>query len=101
MFALVVRFDLADPGAAERFDALVADLLPQIEAREPRTLSYLVHTVADAPLSRVFYECYADRAAFEEHERQPHTRHFLDERHAHLAGERVEFLDPVLSVGGR
>src|SRR4051794_27573358 len=41
VFALVVRFDLLDPSAAERFDALVADLLPQIAAHEPGTLSYL------------------------------------------------------------
>jgi quinol monooxygenase YgiN len=101
MFALVVRFDLLDPASADRFDALVADLLPQIAAAEPGTLSYLVHTVVDAPLSRVFYECYVDRDAFNEHERQPHTRHFLTERVAYCSGDRVEFLDPVGSVGPR
>lgn len=98
MFALVVRFDLLDPSAAERFDALVADLLPQIAAHEPGTLSYVVHTVADAPLSRLFYECYRDRAAFEAHEAQPHTRHFLDARDTVLAGRRVEFLTPTGSA---
>ena len=101
MFALVVRFDLIDRAAAERFDALVADLLPQIEAHEPGTLVYTVHTVLDAPLSRLFYECYADRAAFEAHEQQPHTRYFLDERVACCTGDRVEHLTPVGSVGGR
>ena len=101
MFALVVRFDLLDPASADRFDALVADLLPQIAAAEPGTLVYTVHTVADAPLSRIFYECYADRDAFDEHERQPHTRHFLDAREVVLAGQRVEFLTPVLNVGDR
>ena len=98
MFALVVRFDLLDPAAAERFDALVTDLLPQIAAAEPGTLSYVVHTVADAPLSRIFYECYTDREAFDEHERQPHTRHFLDSREVGLAATRVEFLTPTGSV---
>jgi quinol monooxygenase YgiN len=94
VFALVVRFDLLDPSAAERFDALVADLLPQIAAHEPGTLSYLVHTVVDAPLSRLFYECYRDRAALDEHEAQPHTRFFLTEKDALLSGSRVEFLTP-------
>ena len=55
-------------------------------------------TVADAPRSRVFYECYRDRAAFDEHERQPHTRHFLTEREAWLASSRVEFLTPTASA---
>jgi len=98
LFALVVRFDLTDPAAAERFDALVADLLPQIAAAEPGTLTYAVHAVANAPLSRVFYECYADRDAFDEHERQPHTRRFLDSREVTLAGQRVEFLTPTASA---
>ena len=95
MFALVVRFDLLDPSAAERFDALVADLLPQIAAHEPGTLSYVVHTVVDAPLSRLFYECYRDRDALDEHERQPHTAYFLREKDALLADSRVEYLTPT------
>jgi quinol monooxygenase YgiN len=95
VFALVVRFDCPDDDAAAGFDRLVAALLPQIAAHEPGTLTYAVHTVNDAPLSRVFYECYRDQAAFEEHERQPHTAHFLTERHAFLSGSRVEFLTPT------
>lgn len=92
MFALVVRFDCPDDDAAAGFDALVAALLPQIAAHEPGTLSYAVHTVEDAPRSRVFYECYRDRHAFAEHERQPHTTHFLHERLAFTSGTRVELL---------
>jgi len=57
-----------------------------------------VHTVEDAPLSRVFYECYADRAAFQSHEAQPHTRHFLAEAQQVLAASRVEFLTPAGSA---
>ena len=95
MFALVVRFNLTDENAAARFDALVADLLPQIAAHEPGTLTYAVHTVHDAPNSRLFYECYRDHDAFEEHERQPHTAHFLQAKDALLADARVEFLTPT------
>lgn len=95
MFALVVRFNLLDENAATRFDELVADLLPQIAAHEPGTLTYAVHTVHDAPNSRLFYECYSDRDAFEEHERQPHTAHFLQAKDALLADARVEFLTPT------
>jgi quinol monooxygenase YgiN len=51
--------------------------------------------VADAPLSRIFYERYTDRAALDTHEAQPHTRHFLTEKDALLSGSRVEFLTPT------
>ena len=95
MFALVVRFDLTDENAADRFDALVTELLPQIAAHEPGTLTYAVHTVHDAPLSRLFYEVYRDEDALAEHERQPHTAHFLEAKDALLAGSRVEYLTPT------
>ena len=99
MFALVVRFDLRDPTSAERFDALVGQLLPGIAAHEPSTLVYTVHTVHASPLSRVFYECYADRDAFDEHERQPHTADFLRDREPLLSSTRVEFLTPTGGSG--
>jgi quinol monooxygenase YgiN len=91
VFALVVRFDLR-PGAAEGFDGLVAETAPLIGEREPGTLVYAVHGVDGAPDARVFYELYRDRAAFDEHERQPHVVRFLREREQYLSGVRVEFL---------
>ena len=98
MFAIVVRFDLLDPDAAARFDAMVAELLPQIAAHEPGTLTYAVHAVDDAPLSRVFYEVYTDRAAHRAHEAQPHTASFLTAKDALLSGSRVDFLTPTSSA---
>ena len=71
MFALVVRFDLHDQDAAAAFDALVADVLPQITALEPGTLVYATHTVEDEPLARVFYEVYTDRDGHRAHEMVP------------------------------
>lgn len=99
MFALVVRFELKDAAAAEAFDQLVAETGRGIAEHEPGTLVYATHTVADAPLSRVFYEVYQDREAFEEHERQPHTRRFLDARPEYVESFRVEFLTPAQSKG--
>jgi quinol monooxygenase YgiN len=99
VFALVVRFDLLDTTAAEAFDALVVDLLPAIAAHEPSTLIYTVHAVHDAPLSRIFYECYVDRDALDTHEAQPHTAHFLHEKDALLSGVRVEHLTPAGGTG--
>jgi quinol monooxygenase YgiN len=92
VFGLVVRFDLK-PGTGEAFDALAGKAVSLIQTSEPGTLIYACHSVEGGPNARVFYELYRDRIAFEEHERQPHIRHFLEERQRHLAGPpRVEFL---------
>ncbi len=99
MFALVVRFDLAPDGAAS-FDRLVAETVPLILAREPGTLLYVTHSVEGAPLARVFYEVYADRAAFDAHEDQVHVKRFLAERGQYLsAPARVEFVTPGPAKG--
>ena len=95
MFALVVRFDLHDATAAAGFDQLVTETVKAITDLEPGTLVYATHAVDGQPLARVFYEVYADRAAFEEHERQPHTRRFLTERDQYISAVRVEFLAPA------
>lgn len=99
MFALVVRFYLRDDEAADGFDRLVAEMAPKIRQGEPETLIYAVHKVKDAPLSRVFYELYASREAFDAHERNKHTEQFLAEREQYLTGARVEFLEPPMGKG--
>lgn len=99
MFALVVKFDLFDAEKAAAFDELVAETVKSITENEPGTLVYATHTVDGEPLSRLFYEVYRDRAAFEEHERQPHTRRFLDQRGEYVESFRVEFLAPAVVKG--
>jgi quinol monooxygenase YgiN len=99
MFALVVRFYLRDEEGARGFDALVAETAPRIRESEPGTLIYAVHKVKDAPLSRVFYELYESREAFDAHEKQPHVKHFLAERERFLTGHRVEFLETPSGKG--
>ena len=99
MFGLVVRFMLKD-GAAADFDRLVGATVPEIHQHEPGTLVYAVHQVAGEPNVRVFYELYRDRAAFDEHERQEHTRRFLAERHRYLSGPpQVDFLTLQTAAG--
>ena len=99
MFALVVRFDLHDPGAATAFDALVAEVLPQITALEPGTLVYATHTVADEPLARVFYEVYTDLDVHRAHEAAPHTARFLATKDRYVSSARVDFLDSPAGKG--
>ncbi|AHH18120.1 putative antibiotic biosynthesis monooxygenase [Nocardia nova SH22a] len=98
-FALVVKFTLENETKAVAFDALVADTVRAIIDHEPGTLVYATYTVTDEPLARVFYEVYRDRAAFDEHERQPHTRHFLEQRGQYIESFRVEFLTPGVTKG--
>ncbi|MEU7435646.1 putative quinol monooxygenase [Streptomyces sioyaensis] len=93
-YALVVRFTTRDADAAREFDALVTRTAEGIR-NEPGTLVYVTHVPEDEPLVRVFYELYADRGAFQAHENQPHTKHFLKEREQHLTSTEVTFLNEV------
>ena len=99
MFALVVRFYIRDEEAAKGFDKLVGETAAKIRASEPGTLIYAVHKVKDAPLSRIFYELYESREAFDVHELQEYTKRFLAERDQYLTGVRVECLEPPTGKG--
>jgi quinol monooxygenase YgiN len=90
-FALVVRFTVR-PEAEAEFDDLITRTTAAIREQEPGTLVYACHRVDGAPHQRIFYELYRDRAAFDEHERQPHVRHFLAAREALLESTDVDFL---------
>jgi quinol monooxygenase YgiN len=99
MFGLSVRFTCRDADSAARFDRLVAETVPEIRDHEPGTIVYAVHTVEGQPLQRIFYELYRDRAAFDAHEEQPHTRRFLAEREQYLAGREVDRLSLLMGKG--
>ena len=90
-FALVVRFTVR-PEAEAEFDELIARTIAEIRKREPGTLVYACHRVNGSPRQRIFYEPYRDRAAFDEHERQEHVRHFLAAREAFLESTEVDFM---------
>jgi quinol monooxygenase YgiN len=99
MFVLVARFDLV-PGTEGDFDELVAETRAAIERDEPDTLIYLTHEVNGEPAARVFYEVYRDRTAFDVHEQNAHTRHFLEQRERYLAAApRVEVLGSARGKG--
>ncbi|WP_414942689.1 putative quinol monooxygenase [Amycolatopsis sp. cmx-11-51] len=99
LLGLSVRFELIDEDAAAGFDDLVARTLPLIKTEEPGTLLYIVNTVEDAPLSRVFNEIYASPEAFESHERQPHVQTFLAERGRYVESYQVDRLRPTDGKG--
>ncbi|MGW7320008.1 putative quinol monooxygenase [Streptomyces sp. NPDC054865] len=99
-YALTVRFSLRNSEAARQFDALVTETAAGIRS-EPGTLVYVVHTPVGEPLVRVFYELYADRDAFQAHEEQAHTRHFLTARKEYLTSTDVVFLEELPKVSKR
>lgn len=84
----IVIFTLRE-GAARPFDRLAEMAVEAIHEREPGTLLYACHTVADAPQQRIFYELYRDREAMQEHERQPHVRRFIAEREEYVLATNV------------
>lgn len=93
MFGLMVRFTCRDEESADKFDRLVAETIEKIKTAEPGTLVYTAHRVDGQPLQRIFYELYRDRASFDAHEEQEHTRRFLGARKALLASVEVDWLD--------
>jgi quinol monooxygenase YgiN len=100
VIALVVRFEIRDEESARRFDELTAAAVTEIEVREPGTLVYATHAVRDAPLSRLFYELYADEAAFRAHEEAPHVIEFHRRKNPLLAAPpQVEFGTPGPAAG--
>jgi lipopolysaccharide exporter len=77
-YGRMVVFILLD-GKVTEFDRLARHTAMEIGSREPGTLVYAIHLVPNAPLQRIFYEIYRDRAAFEIHESQPHMKRFVAE----------------------
>jgi quinol monooxygenase YgiN len=100
VIGLFVRFDLRDEQSVVRFDELTAAAVAAIAAAEPGTLVYATSAVRDEPLARVFYEIYADEAAFQAHEHAPHVLDFHARKNPLLAREpRVEFFTPGPGTG--
>jgi quinol monooxygenase YgiN len=62
------------------FDRLAEEAAEYVRTGEPDTLVYVIHLVPNAPLQRIFYEIYRDRAAFDSHESQPYMLRFVAER---------------------
>ncbi len=101
MIGLFVRFDVRDESSARLFDDLTEAVVERIRTEEPGTLVYATHRVDGEPLARVFYEVYADEAAFQAHEGAPHVKQFHVRKDPLLArGPRVEFLRPGPAKGG-
>ena len=89
-YGRILIFTLLEDRAAD-FDRLAEETAEQVRTGEPDTLVYVIHLVPNAPLQRIFYEIYRDRAAFDSHESQPYMQRFVTERRAYvLATNMIE-----------
>ena len=81
-------FTLLDDRVAD-FDRLAEQAAEEVRTGEPDTLVYVIHLVPNAPLQRIFYEIYRDRAAFDSHESQPYMQRFVAERRSCVLATNV------------
>jgi quinol monooxygenase YgiN len=87
-YGRILIFTLLDDRAAD-FDRFAEQAAEEVRTREPDTLVYVIHLVPNAPLQRIFYEIYRDRAAFDRHENQPYMQRFVADRRACVLATNV------------
>jgi len=73
----------------DEFDRLTERVVIQVRAGEPSTLVYIVHGVPSAPMQRILYEVYRDRAAYEQHLRQPYVSQFEADRRPYVLATNI------------
>jgi quinol monooxygenase YgiN len=78
-FGQIAIYTLIEDRVAD-FDRLTRWVVRQVREHEPDTLVYIVHAVPSAPMQRILYEVYRDRAAHEAHKRQPYVVAFEADR---------------------
>ena len=66
------------------FDRLMRQAVKDVREHEPGTLIYITHTVPDAPMQRILYEVYRNRAAYDTHEQRSYTSKFETDRQRFL-----------------
>ncbi len=87
-YGRILIFTLLEDRVAD-FDRLAEQTAEEVGTGEPDTLVYVIHLVPNAPLQRIFYEIYRDRAAFESHENQPCMQRFVAERRSCVLATNV------------
>jgi quinol monooxygenase YgiN len=88
LFGQIAIYTLIEDQVHE-FDRLTERVVGQVRASEPDTLVYIVHAVPSAPMQRILYEVYRDRAAFDRHERQPYVTEFEADRRPYVLATNV------------
>jgi quinol monooxygenase YgiN len=87
-YGRILIFTLLEDRVAD-FDRLAEQTAEEVRTREPDTLVYVIHLVPNAPMQRIFYEIYRDRAALDSHENQPYMKRFVADRRACVLATNV------------
>ncbi len=87
-YGRILIFTLLDDKAAD-FDRLAEQTAEEVRTGEPDTLVYVIHLVPNAPMQRIFYEIYRDRAAFDSHENKAYIQRFVAERRTYVLATNV------------
>jgi quinol monooxygenase YgiN len=73
----------------EEFDQLTQRVVDLVRSREPDTLVFIVHAVPSAPMQRILYEVYRDRAAYQWHTQQAHVQQFEADKRPYVLATNV------------
>lgn len=74
------------PGKEDAFIAAARKMIEYVTANEPGTTTYALHRSTADPATFVFYEVYADQAAFAAHGGSPAMAEFFGAAGTLLAG---------------
>ena len=88
MFGQIAIYTVLEDRVAE-FDQLTEAVVQEVRSREPDTLVFIAHAVPSAPMQRILYEVYRDRAAYQWHTQQPYVRQFEAERRPYVLATNV------------
>ncbi len=88
LFGQIAIYTLLEERVDE-FDQLTERVVAEVRSREPDTLVFIVHAVPSAPMQRILYEVYRDRAAYERHAQQPYVQQFEVDRRPYVLATNV------------
>ena len=88
LFGQIAIYTLIEDRVHE-FDQLTERVVEDVRGREPDTLVFIVHAVPSAPMQRILYEVYRDRAAYEWHRQQPYVAQFESDRRPYVLATNV------------
>lgn len=98
MLTVIARLQV-QPGTEAAFEAEAAKMTEHVKANEPGTTVYLCYRSQADPTTYVFYEQYADQAAFGAHGTSEAMQAFFGAMKGILAGRpQIEMFD---EVGGK
>jgi quinol monooxygenase YgiN len=79
----------AKEGSQDQLEAAFHDMIKKVRAAEPGCQAYILHKANDDPTQFVWYETYADQAAFDNHRKTDHMKE-MGQRIANLLEGRPQ-----------